>query len=142
MGEHREVWPVHVRDDIRTENGLTFPITNKHVGNGCATVRLHDPAVLIFKNLNPKRTYSLKQGWSGRVRIPERLDKYRSAGSAISRVRSPVPVFDAATNLKHRLIPPRRVHCLGCKEVPVALVAASPDHRVDAGSATKHLSHS
>src|SRR6516225_8515507 len=111
MGKHGEVWPVHVRDDIRTENGLAFSITNKHVGNGCATVRLHDPAVLIFKNLNPKRTYSLKQGWSGRVRILEWLDKYRSARSAISRIRSPMPVFHAATNIQHRFIPPRRVPC-------------------------------
>src|SRR5215468_10505851 len=84
MGQHREVWPVHVRQDIRTENRFAFPITNAHVGNGCATVRLHNPAVLIFKNLNSKRAYSLKQGWGRRVRIPQRLDKYRSTGSAVS----------------------------------------------------------
>src|SRR5215468_2801461 len=52
VGEHRKVWPVHVRDDIRTENRLAFPITNKHVGNGRATVYLHHLAVLIFKSLN------------------------------------------------------------------------------------------
>src|SRR5262249_3786800 len=102
VGEHREVWPVHVRDDIRTEKRLAFPITNKHVGNGCATVCLHHPAVLILKSLNPKRTYFLKQGWSGRVRILQRLDKYRSAGSAMSWIGSAVPVFDAAINIKHR----------------------------------------
>src|SRR5262249_50042668 len=58
MGEHREVWPVHVRDDIRTENGLAFSITNTHVRNGCATVCLHHPAVLILKSLNAERAYS------------------------------------------------------------------------------------
>src|SRR5215470_15101946 len=111
VGEHREVWPVHVRDDIRTEKRLAFPITNKHVGNGCATVCLHHPAVLILKNLNPKGTYSLKQGWSSRVWMLEGLDKYRSALSSIFRIRSPMPVFHAATNIKHRFIPPGRVPC-------------------------------
>src|SRR5262249_3542160 len=111
VGEHREVWPVHVRDDIRTENRLAFPITNTHVGNGCATICLHHPAVLILKSLNPERAYCLKQDWSGRIRILQRLDKYRSASSAISWIRSPLPVFDAAINIKHRFIPPRRVPC-------------------------------
>src|SRR5262245_32944263 len=141
VGEHREVWPIHVRKDIRTENRLAFPIANTHVGNGCATIRLHDPAVLIFKNLNPKRAYFLKQGWSRRVRILQRLDKYRPPGSAISWIRCPLPVFDAAINIKHRFIAPPRVPCFGCKEVPVALVTASPDHCVYAGSAAQHFSH-
>src|SRR5215469_679151 len=39
--EHREVWLVHVRVDIRTENGLAFSIASKYVGNGCAAIGLH-----------------------------------------------------------------------------------------------------
>src|SRR5262245_38876034 len=98
-----------MREDIRTENGLTFSIANAHIGNGGATNRLHDPAVLIFKNLNPKRAYALKQGWSGWVWILQRLDKYRSAGSAISWIGCPLPVLDAAINIKNRFIAPRWV---------------------------------
>src|SRR5215813_8277140 len=76
--EHGEIWLVHVREDIRAENGLAFSIANAHVGSGCATIGLHDAAVLIFKDRNPKRAYSLKQGSNGWSRIVlERLDKYR-----------------------------------------------------------------
>src|SRR5215510_8638821 len=109
MREHREVWLVHVREDIRAENGLAFSIANAHVGNGCATIGLHDAAVLIFKDRNPKRAYSLKQGSNGRCRIVQRLDKYRSAGSAIPWIGCPMPVLDAAINIKNRFIAPRWV---------------------------------
>ena len=110
MREDREVWLVHVREDIRTENGLAFSIANAHVGNGCATLGLHDAAVLIFKDRNPKRAYSLKQGSNGRVGIAlQRLDKYRSTGSAISWIGCPLPVLDAAINIKNRFIAPRWV---------------------------------
>src|SRR5215468_1396996 len=76
MGEHGEIWLVHVGENIRTEDRLAFSVANAHVGNRCATIGFHDPTVLIFKSLDPKRAYSLKQGWSGRVRILQRLDKY------------------------------------------------------------------
>src|SRR5262245_40982339 len=132
--EHREVWLVHVWEDIRTEKGLPFSIANAHVGNGCATVGLHDPAVLIFKDRNPMRACCLKQGSNGRGRIVQRLDKYRSAGSAIFWIGRPLPVFDAAINIKNRFIAPRWIPSFRCKEVPVILVTASPDHRVDARS--------
>src|SRR5215813_8001011 len=94
--EHREVWLVHAREDVRTENRLAFSIANAHVGNGCAAIGLHDAAVLIFKGRNPKRVYSLKQGLNRRDRIVHRLDKYRSAGPAISGIGCPLPVLDAA----------------------------------------------
>jgi len=82
--EHREVWLVHAREHVRSENGLAFSIANAHVSNGCATVGFHDAAVLILKDRNPKRAYSIKQGLKGWVWIPlQRLDKYRSAGSPI-----------------------------------------------------------
>src|SRR5262245_43553555 len=107
--EYREVWLVHVREDIRAENGLALSIANAHVGSGCATIGLHDAAVLIFKDRNPKRAYSLKQGSNGRCRIVQRLDKYRSAGSAIPWIGCPMPVLDAAINIKNRFIAPRWV---------------------------------
>src|SRR5215831_20441067 len=96
IGEHGEVWLVHVAENIRTEDRLAFSFANAHVANRCATIGLHDPAVLIFKDRNPKRAYSLKQGWSGWVRILQRLNEYRSAGSAISWIRCAFPVLDAA----------------------------------------------
>src|SRR5262245_2723872 len=52
--EYREVWLVHVREDIRTENGFALSIANAHVGSGRATIGLHDAAVLIFKDRNPE----------------------------------------------------------------------------------------
>src|SRR5215469_1962475 len=52
--KHREVRLVHAREDVRTENRLAFSIANAHVGGGCAAIRLHDAAVLIFKSLDPK----------------------------------------------------------------------------------------
>src|SRR5499427_9032393 len=107
--EHREVWLAHAREDVRTENRLAFSIANAHVGGGCAAIGLHDATVLIFKDRNPKRAYSIKQGSNGRCRIVQRLDKYRSAGSAIPWIGCPMPVLDAAINIKNRFIAPRWV---------------------------------
>src|SRR5262249_4339539 len=98
-----------MREHIRTENGLAFSMANAHVGSGCAPIDLHDAAVLIFKDRNPKRVYCFKQGSNGRRRIVQRLDKYRSAGSAIFWIGCPVPVLDAAINIKNRFIAPRWV---------------------------------
>src|SRR5215472_1984690 len=140
--EHREVWLVHAREDVRTENRLAFSIANAHVGNGCTAIGLHDAAVLILKDRNPKRPHSLKQSLNGRCGIAlQRLDKYRSAGPAISWIGCSLPVLNAAINIKNRFIAPRWVPRFGCKEVPVALVTASPDHRIDTRSTAQNLSH-
>src|SRR5215469_7889366 len=111
MRKHTEVWPVHVGENIRTEDRLAFSVANAQVGGRCATTGLHDPTVLIFKDRNPKRTYCLKQGLNSRDWIVQRLDKYRSTGSPISWIGCPLPVFDAAISIKHRFITPPRVPC-------------------------------
>src|SRR5215813_10859740 len=104
--EHGEIWLVHVREDIRSENGLAFSIANAHVGTGCATIGFHDASVLILKDRNPKRAYGLKQGCSHRFRILRWLDKYRSAGPAMFWIGRPLPILDAAINIKYRFIAP------------------------------------
>src|SRR5215468_8147061 len=82
--EHREVWLVHVREDVRTENRLAFSIANAHVSGGCAAIGLHNASVLILKDRNAKRVYSIKQGLNGWVWLALHwLDKHRSASSAI-----------------------------------------------------------
>src|SRR5262249_9014137 len=111
MGEYSEVWPVHVRENIRAEDRLAFSVANAHVSNRCATIGLHDPTVLIFKDRNPKRGYCLEQASSGRVWIVQWLDKYRPTGSAIFWIRRPVPVLDMAIDIKHRFIAPPWVPC-------------------------------
>src|SRR6516225_1259852 len=99
MAENREIRPVHIRNHIRTKNGLTFPIANSHVRNGCATIGLHHTAVLIFKDWNPNRAYSIKKSAGDRARVGFRLDEHRSTSSAIFWIGSPVPVLDAAINV-------------------------------------------
>src|SRR5262245_5914706 len=81
--EYREVWLAHVREDVGTENGFAPSIANAHVGRGCATIGLHDAAVLIFKDRNPESVYSLEQCSNSKARIAQGLDEYRSARSAI-----------------------------------------------------------
>src|SRR5262249_42683525 len=49
MREYREVWLVHVREDIRPEDGFALSIANAHIGGGRTTIGLHDAAVLISK---------------------------------------------------------------------------------------------
>src|SRR5215469_17659847 len=94
MTYHSEVLSIHVRKNIRTEEGLTFPIADSHVGNGRATISLHHAAILIFKDWNPNRAYSLKHGASGRTRISPWLDKHWSTDSAVFRIGCPAPIFD------------------------------------------------
>src|SRR5262249_59128 len=99
MRQHSNILSIHVRKNIRTEKGLTFPIADSHVGNGYATISLHHAAILIFKDWNPKRAYSLKQGASDWARIRARLDEHRSAGSAVFRIGCPAPIFDPTKDL-------------------------------------------
>src|SRR5262245_19926729 len=110
VGEHGEIWLIHVRENIRTEDGLPFSIANAPVGNGCAAIGLHDSSVLILEDRNPKRPYSAKQGLNGWGWIAlQRLNQYRSAGSAVCWIRCPLPILDAAINIKYRFIAPRWV---------------------------------
>src|SRR5215467_5783194 len=105
--EHREVWLVHAREDVRTDNRLAFSIANADVSSRCAAIGLHNTSVLIFKDRNPKRAYSTKQGLNGWVWIARhRPDKYWSASSAICWIGCPLPVLDAAINIKNRFIAP------------------------------------
>src|SRR5262249_25372045 len=101
MGEHGEIWLVHIGENIRTEDRLAFSFANAHVSNRCATIGLHDPTVLIFKDRNPEGGYCLEQASSGEVWIVQWLDKYRSTGSAISWIGGPLPVLDATISIKH-----------------------------------------
>src|SRR5262249_8747904 len=141
MTYHSEVLSIHVRKTIRTEEGLTFPIADSHVGNGRATISLHHAAILIFKDWNPNRAYSLKQGASDWAQIRPRLDENWSAGPAVFRIGCPAPIFDPAINVQNRFIVPPRISRFGCKEIPIALVTARPNHRVDAGATAQCLSH-
>src|SRR5215469_12581869 len=109
MTEDGEIRPVHVRKNIRTKNGLTLPITNSHVRNGCATIGLHHAAVLIFKDRNPNQAYSIKKSAGGRARVRFRLDEHRSASSPIFRIGWPMPVLDAAINAQYRFVTPCRI---------------------------------
>src|SRR6516164_7230636 len=109
MAEDREIRPVHVREYIRTKNGLTFPIANSHVRNRRATIGLHHSAVLIFKNRNPDRAYSIKKSAGDRARVRFRLDEHRSTSSAIFRVGRPMPVLDTAISVQYRFVVPRRI---------------------------------
>src|SRR5262249_1539627 len=83
------LWLVHVREDIRTENGLAFSVANAHVGNGCATIGLHDAAVLIFKDRNPKRAYSVTLGMSSSP--PASSNRTLTAGGSARRLATTDP---------------------------------------------------
>src|SRR5262249_4597491 len=141
MREYREVWLVHVREDIRPEDGFALSIANADIGGGRTTIGLHDAAVLIFKDRNPERVYAVEQGPNGRCRLVQGLDEYRAARSAIPWIGRPMPVLDAPIDVENRIVAPCRVSGFRGKEVPIALVTTSPDHRVDARSAAQHLPH-
>src|SRR5215468_7331156 len=52
-----------------------------------------------------------------------------------------MPVFNAAIDIEHRLIIPRRVACVLCEVVPVVLMSPRPNKTIDAGTAAQNLSH-
>src|SRR5215467_45717 len=99
MGKNREIRSVHVRENIRTKNRLTSPVANSHVRNGCATIGLHHAAVLIFKDRNPNRAYSIQKSAGDRARVGFRLEEHRSTSSAILWIWRAMPVLDATINV-------------------------------------------
>ena len=70
-----------------------------------------------------------------------RLDEHRSTRPAIGGIRRAMPVFDASIQIEHRCVAPALIAGLRCEEVPIALVAARPDHRVDARPTAQHFPH-
>src|ERR1700745_2493380 len=73
--ENSQVRPVHVWEDIRTENGLAFSVASPHVDDRSAALTLHHPAVLILKGRNPNRLGTFEHGRSDRVGVRRGLDK-------------------------------------------------------------------
>src|SRR5713101_130965 len=141
VSENSQVRPVHVWEDIRTEHGLTFSVASAHVDDRSAAFTLHHPTVLILKGRNPNRPGSLEHGRSDRVGVRCGLDKHGPSCSAVLWVWDAVPVFDVTINFQDRLITPCWVSRFGCKEIPVALVAARPNHHIDARPTSQYLAH-
>src|SRR5215469_1046712 len=141
VSENRQIGPIHKRENIGTEYGLTPSITNTHVSDRGTPSAFHHATVLIFECRNSDRTRSFHHRRSYGVGIGCRLDEHESARSTILWVRRPMPVFDAVIDLQHGLVAPRRIPCFGREEIPVALVAASPNHRINTRSAAQDLPH-
>ncbi len=83
---------------------------------------LHHAAILIFKGRNAHRLRRFQHGWGNDTRVRRRLHKDRAARSAVLRVWSAVPVFDAAIDIQDRVVAPGWIPGFGCKEVPIVLM--------------------
>src|SRR5262245_46654673 len=62
VSENSQVQPVHIWEDIRTENGLAFSIASSHVDDRSAALALHHATILIFKGRTPNRPGTFEHG--------------------------------------------------------------------------------
>src|SRR5215470_1717474 len=141
MCEHRQVWPIHVGIDVTSENGLALSIADEQIEEGGSATVFHHATVVVFESWNTYRPSSLHHRRSYWIRVWRRLDKYGSPGSAILRIRFPVPSFNMAVDLQNRFVIPRRVAGLRCEKIPIILMPTCPGHDVDARSSPEHSSH-
>src|SRR5215467_15739634 len=111
VSENRQIGPIHKRENIGTEHGLTPSITNTHVRDGGTASAFHHATVLIFECRNSDRTRSSHHRRSYGIGTGCGLDEHESARSTILWVRSPMPVFDAVIGRQHGLVAPRRISC-------------------------------
>src|SRR5262252_9362367 len=96
----------------------------------------------MFKRGNPDRAYTFKQSMSDGLGVRLWLNKHRPTRSPIFGIRSAMPVLDASINIEYRFVAPGLISRFRCEEPPVALVAAGPDHCVNARSAAQDFAHS
>src|SRR5215813_5729083 len=107
--EHRQVWFIHVGIDVTSENGLALSIADEQIEEGGSATVFHHATVVIFESWNAEGPSPLDHRRRYRIWTLRGLYKYRSSGSAVSRIRRPVPIFDLAIDFQNRFIVPRRV---------------------------------
>src|SRR5262245_37156490 len=101
VGEHGEIRPVHIREDVRSEDGVALAIAGSHVSDRGASFSLHHPTVLMLEARDPDRARSFKHGKSNWAGGRGWLNKHRSSGSAVLGIWGAMPIFDATINLQH-----------------------------------------
>src|SRR5262245_20476446 len=130
--EDGQVWSIHVRIDVTSENGSSLSIVDEQIEEGGSTTIFHHAAVVIFESWNADGPSSLHHRRSYWIWILRGLYKYRSSNPAILRIWYSMPIFNTAVDFQNRFVVPRRVAALRCKEIPIVLMSACPGHDVDA----------
>src|SRR5215468_5038757 len=85
--EHGQVWPIHVGIDVTSENGLALSIADDEIEEGGSATVFHHATVVVFESWNTYRPSSLHHRRCYWIWILRGLDKYRSPGSTVLRVR-------------------------------------------------------
>src|SRR4029077_1251006 len=50
--KHRQVWPIHIGEGVRTERGKPFPVVDSNIQDGGAASALHHAAVMALESWN------------------------------------------------------------------------------------------
>src|SRR5260370_39199117 len=101
----------------------------------------HKTALVTIKGGYPEGARCSHHTRSDWIRVRRGLHKNQPAGSAARGIWRTLPVFHPAIDLQHRLIVPCRVAGLRCEEIPIVLMAACPNHDIDARSSAENLAH-
>jgi hypothetical protein len=103
VGEHGQVWSIHVRKSIRAKDRKALPISNPPIGKSAAADTFHHATVVTVEGWNANRAYTLKRRRDDRVSVRRRLDKEETTGATAIWVWSTVPVFDPPIDLQQAL---------------------------------------
>src|SRR6201991_5317923 len=127
VGQHGEIWPVHIGIGVAAEDRLALAVADPSVGQGGAACRLHHDPVLVGEGGHADGAGRFKEGYGAGIGLSRNLDCDQAAGAAPFGIRRSLPILDPALDLEHALIRPRVIAGLGGEMVPVALVTARPD---------------
>src|ERR1700728_1450329 len=106
VGEHGQIWAVHVRKNVRAVGGLAVSVADTKVDDSGAAAPFHHPAVLVFKRWDSHRLRAVEQRVRDRAGIGRGLNEHRSPGSPVIGIRSTMLVLDAAVDLEHGAVVP------------------------------------
>src|SRR5919202_179230 len=104
MTENRQVWSIHIREDVGAEYRFAFAIADSYIADRSALRCFHHASVRIFKSRNTHHPRSFDRCGCDRVWLRRGLDKYWSSRPTIHRVWHAMPIFQAAIKLQDGFI--------------------------------------
>src|ERR1700736_1813986 len=139
--QHGQVGLIHHRIKVAGGDVQPAAVADTHIGDRrAARTFLHD-TVLIGEGRDAQGLCGPEEGRRDGAWIGSWLNEAPAAATAPLWIRNSVPILDASVDVEYVPVIPRVVAGFLCLVVEVLLVAASPDHPVDAGTAPDGLAH-
>src|SRR5215469_16933192 len=140
--QYSDVWLVHDRVHVGTEDRLSFSVAHCFINKRASSHPFHHSSVRIRESFETHRFSAFQQRHGERVRVCCGLHVHRAMCATVIRIGTSSPRLNtAAVKIQNGYVTPRWIVRFRCIEIPIGSVSTRPCRNIDAGPSSKNLAH-